>query len=225
MAEDNEAVEPITVLVVDDNAIVRSGLCGLLDAADEVRVVGQAWDGEQAIEQARALQPDVVLLDVQMPRRGGISAAPEIARYSRILMMSYRDEPEIVRDAVSAGAAGYLVHGKFDAADLVSSVCAVARGTGVFSAEALSALTSAPAGPAPGPAPVPGLEFGLSERQAEIMELIAAGLSNGQIAARCYLAEKTVKNHVNRIFATLGVRSRAEAVSLWLGGGARAGRI
>jgi len=132
-----------------------------------------------------------------------------------VLMMTFTDDHQVIRDAVTAGASGYLVHGAFAAADLVSSILAVARGSGVFSVEALHALRAVPAAdvsavPAAGPP-----ELGLSERQAEIMELIAGGLSNGEIAARCFLSEKTVKNHINRIFAALGVRTRAEAIALW----------
>jgi DNA-binding NarL/FixJ family response regulator len=218
-------MRPVSVLVVDDNAVVRSGLCGLLGASAALHVVGEAWDGERAVELTRTLQPDVVLLDVRMPRRGGVSAAREISQLSRVLMMTFTEDHETVREAVDAGAAGYLVHGAFDASDLVSSVLAVARGSGVFSAEALAALRSGPAEqPQRLEQPPDHRDLGLSERQSQIMDLIAAGLTNGEIAARCYLAEKTVKNHVNRIFAALGVRTRAEAVSLWLGGGARASR-
>lgn len=210
---------PVTVLVVDDNAVVRSGLCGLLRVSEAVHVVGEAWDGEGAVELTRRLMPDVVLLDVRMPRRDGVSAAREIASISRVLMMTFTDDHQVIRDAVSAGARGYLVHGNFDAADLVSSVLSVARGCSVFSAEALSALTPSAAAPQPPPPPArKASSLGLSERQAEIMELIADGLSNADIAARCYLSEKTVKNHINRIFATLGVRTRAEAMALWFRG-------
>jgi DNA-binding NarL/FixJ family response regulator len=226
---------PVSVLIVDDNRIVRTGLRGLLEASPEIHVVGEAWDGQQAVELARSLQPDVTLLDVQMPHRDGVSAAGEVARHSRVLMMTFTDDPAVVRDAVAAGAQGYLVHGAFDADDLVASVLAVSRGSGIFSSAALSALTrpdpraAEPAGPsqraapsapssAAAPEPAPWESLGLSERQAEIMRLIAGGLTNGEIAARCFLSEKTVKNHINRIFAALGVRSRAEAVSLWFGG-------
>lgn len=220
-------MKPVTVLIVDDNAVVRSGLRGLLGTSPEIHVVGDAWNGEQAVELARTLLPDVVLLDVRMPRRDGVSAARDIAAFSRVLMMTFTEDPDVVRDALAAGATGYLVHGAFDADDLVNSVLAVARGSGVFSAVALDALRRAPA---PVPPPVPAVAspavpstpghggLGLSARQAEVMDLIAAGLTNGEIATRCYLSEKTVKNHINRIFATLGVRNRAEAVSLWLGG-------
>ena len=191
------------------------------DAAtsDQVRVVGEAWDGQSAVDQARTLLPDVVLLDVRMPRRDGGSAAREIALHSRVLMTTFTDDHDVVREAVAAGAAGYLVHGTFAVEDLVASVLAVARGAGMFSAGALEALRT--------PAAIPsattltpeqrGAVLGLSTRQSEIVDLISAGLSNAEIAVRCYLSEKTVKNHINRIFATLGVRHRAEAVSLWLG--------
>jgi DNA-binding NarL/FixJ family response regulator len=206
---------PVSVLVVDDNAVVRSGLCGLLEASGDVHVVGEAWDGVRAVELTRALLPDVVLLDVRMPRQDGVSAAREIAATSRVLMMTFTDDHQVIRDAVAAGASGYLVHGAFDAEDLVSSILAVARGSGVFSTEALQALRGAPEPSPAASVPPQRPQLGLSERQAEIMEFIAAGLSNGDIAARCYLSEKTVKNHINRIFAALGVRTRAEAISLW----------
>lgn len=214
MTEEEVSVAPVTVLVVDDNAVVRSGLCGLLNASRDIHVVGEAWDGRRAVELTRVLLPDVVLLDVRMPRQDGVSAAREISGISRVLMMTFTEDHQVIRDAFAAGASGYLVHGAFDAADLVSSILAVARGSGVFSVEALSALRSAPVVGKAVLAPPPP-ELGLSERQSEIMELIASGLSNGEIASRCYLSEKTVKNHINRIFAALGVRTRAEAIALW----------
>jgi DNA-binding NarL/FixJ family response regulator len=213
--EEEKSMSPVTVLVVDDNAVVRSGLRRLLEAAVEIHVVGEAWDGERAVELTRTLMPDVVLLDVRMPRRDGVSAAREIAGSSRVLMMTFTDDHQVIRDAISAGACGYLVHGAFDADDLVSSIQAVARGSGVFSIEALQALRSDP-GAVSLPAGAPQRpELGLSERQAEILELITDGLSNGEIAQRCFLSEKTVKNHINRIFASLGVRTRSEAIAIW----------
>jgi DNA-binding NarL/FixJ family response regulator len=209
-------MSPVNVLVVDDNAVVRSGLCGLLAASSEIHVVGEAWDGERAVELARVLLPDVVLLDVRMPRRDGVSAAREIAGISRVLMMTFTDDHQVIRDAVAAGASGYLVHGAFDAADLVSSIQAVARGTGVFSTAALQALRTPETPMVESISSTPRQpELGLSERQAEILALIADGLSNGEIATRCFLTEKTVKNHINRIFSALDVRTRGEAIALW----------
>ncbi|GLY13852.1 DNA-binding response regulator [Kineosporia sp. NBRC 101677] len=208
-------MRPVSVLVVDDNSSVRAGLRGLLAASPDIHVVGEAWDGERAVELTRALQPDVVLLDVRMPRRDGVSAAAEIALTSKVLMLTFTEDHEVIRTAVDAGASGYLVHGAFQPDDLVGGVLAVARGSGIFSVGALDALRGSPA-PAPEPTEAPDL--GLSTRQTEILELIAEGLSNGEIADRCFLSEKTVKNHINRIFATLGVRTRSEAIALWFRG-------
>lgn len=206
---------PITVLIVDDNPVVRSGLRSLLEIASDVHVVGEAWDGAHAVELTRALLPDVVLLDVQMPRRDGVSAAQEISGFSRVLMMTYTQDAAVVREAVAGGAAGYVVHGSFDAHDLLATVRAVAKGSSVFSAEAMTALRQPVAAPAPPPRPA--RTPALSERQHEIMDLVASGLTNAQIAQRCFLAEKTVKNHINHIFAALDVTSRGEAIAVWLG--------
>jgi DNA-binding NarL/FixJ family response regulator len=211
--------QPVTVLIADDSAVVRRGIRSILDMAPEVRVVGEAWDGEQAVELARALLPDVVLLDVRMPRRDGVSAAREIAARSQVLMTTFTDDHDVIREALAAGAAGYLVHGAFAPEDLVASVLAVFRGSGVFSQEALAAIRSRPPAAQPAPSSLPADRFGLSERQVEVMELVARGLTNGEIAKHYFLAEKTVKNHINRIFAAMAVRNRAEAVAIWLGSG------
>jgi len=205
-------MRPVSVLIVDDNAGVRSGLSGLLGSSTDLHVVGEAWDGERAVELTRSLQPDVVLLDVRMPRRDGVSAAEEIARTSKVLMMTFTEDPEIIRNALAAGASGYLVHGAFDPEDLIGSVLAVARGSGVFSGGALDVLRQGPSQIEKSP---PQPDFGLSDRQTEILELIAEGLSNAEIAERCFLSEKTVKNHINRIFAALGVRTRSAAIAHW----------
>jgi DNA-binding NarL/FixJ family response regulator len=213
---------PVSVLIVDDNPVVRSGLRGLLEASPaDVHVVGEAWDGERAVELARALQPDVVLLDVRMPRRDGVSAAREITQYSQVLMMTFTDDQEIVQQAVDAGAVGYLVHGSFEIDDLVASVKAAARGAGTFSASVLAALR-APRPSAEPTAAQRAQRLGLSERQGEIMQYIAQGMTNAQIAGVCYLSEKTVKNHINRIFAAMAVSSRGEAIATWMRAGASA---
>jgi DNA-binding NarL/FixJ family response regulator len=202
----------VTVLVVDDNPVVRSGLLALLGVDPRLSVVGEAGNGDQAVEAVRHLRPDVTLMDFRMPRRDGLSAARELSSLTKVVMTTFTDSPETIHDAMDAGAVGYLVHGTFAEADLVACVIAAAAGSGVFGSPALAALRAG----RPEEQPERPSQ-GLSPRQIEIMELIAQGDSNVTIARRLFLAEKTVKNHVNHIFANLGVTSRAEAVSLWLG--------
>ena len=217
VASDHPALTQVTVVIVDDNAVIRMGLRSLVEASDRIRVVGEAGDGEEAVRVVRAMQPDVVLLDVRMPRRDGVQVAAEVRQWCKILMLTYSDAPEIVRAAVDAGASGYLVHGQFASHELERSILAVAEGSFLLSPAAAQALRETWAVPTAPAAPTRP-DVGLSERQREVMELIAAGRTNSEIAAACYLSEKTVKNHVNHIFARLGVRTRAEAVSVWLGG-------
>jgi DNA-binding NarL/FixJ family response regulator len=208
---------PVTVAVVDDNSVIRMGLRSLLDADPRTHVVGEAGDGDAAVRLVRETLPDVVLLDVRMPRRDGVSVAAEIRAFSRVLMLTYSEAPDVIRAALEAGADGYLVHGQFQPADLVGSVLRIAQGSSVMSAPAIQAVRAALSAPVQPAQPVRP-DVGLSERELEVMELIAQGLTNTQIARQCFLSEKTVKNHVNHIFAKMDVRTRAEAVSRWLGG-------
>ena len=207
---------PTKVLIVDDSDVVRMGLRSLLGASAKLMIVGEARNGEQAVELTRKLQPDVVLLDVRMPHRDGVSVVAEISAFATVIMLTFSDEPEVVRSAVAAGASGYLVHGMFDAGTLAQTVRGAASGNGAFTAGALDALR-------------PSLRRGLiatglregahplTQRQMEVMEVIAAGRTNPQIAHDLFLSEKTVKNHINQIFARLDVGSRAEAIAVWLG--------
>ncbi len=207
---------PTKVLIVDDSDVVRMGLCSLLQASPELMIVGEARNGEQAVELTRKLQPDVVLLDVRMPHRDGVSVVGEIAAFATVIMLTFSEEPDVVRRAVAAGASGYLVHGMFDAGTLAQTVRGAASGNGAFTASALAALR-----PSLGRLPhATGLRAGghhLTERQVEVMEVIASGRTNPQIAHDFFLSEKTVKNHINQIFARLNVGSRAEAIAVWLG--------
>lgn len=212
------ADRPTTVLVVDDNPVVRLGLRSLLETSADIEVVGEASDGVLAESMVHQLRPDVVLLDVRMPRRDGVQTARLIAEHTTVIMMTFTDEPEHIRAAVAAGASGYLVHGSFDAMSLVHTVRGAVLGAGAFSQQALRALR------APSEAPDPAElrrrrqeQLGLSDRQGELMELIARGRTNADIAGELYLAEKTVKNHINAIFGKLVVSTRAEAIARWLG--------
>lgn len=220
---EHAALTQVTVVVVDDNSVIRMGLRSLLEASDRLRVVGEAADGEEAVRVVRATLPDVVLLDVRMPRRDGVQVAAEIQAWTKVLMLTYSEAPEVVRAAVDAGASGYLVHGTFAAHELERSILAVAEGSFLLSERAAAAMRASWATPA-APAAPQRPDVGLSERQREVMELVALGRTNTQIAGECFLSEKTVKNHINHIFAKLGVRTRAEAVSVWLGGAPDPGR-
>ncbi len=196
-----------TVLVADDNSVVRSVVRDMLDGAGDLVVIGEAANGAEALQLARRHRPDVTLLDHRMPVRDGLSVVGAISVHSRVLMLTRSADDRTVLDAVRSGAIGFLVHGQFGPAELLHAVRAVAGGEAHLSPSAARVLVSAVrAAPA---------RLGLSHREAEVMDLIARGLSNGDIAATLVLSSKTVENHVNRIFAKLGVTSRAAAVRRW----------
>ncbi|MCC3651995.1 response regulator transcription factor [Streptomyces sp. S07_1.15] len=307
----------LRIVVADDNPVVRAGLAALLDGRDDIRVVAQAADGDQALRAAREHRPDVVLLDVRMPGADGIDALPHLVPVAPVLMLTYSRESETVRECLRLGAGGYLVHGEFTADGLVAAVRDIRAGHSPMTTTAVNALVAhlrrepAPGRREPAPDPAPGSgsgrsrrtaagrlraqgraaasrnrmdpssgkhkadasahlnpssfhpyslqsrsraltesaerqqpssqaqlfmgqslvgrpqrraprdEFGLSHREAEVMDLIASGLSNRDIAATCFISEKTVKNHINRIFAKLSSTSRSEAILTWLGRGRR----
>jgi DNA-binding NarL/FixJ family response regulator len=206
----------IRVLIVDDNPVIRRGIAGLLEDADDIAVAGEAGDGQEAIRVAHHSRPDVVLLDVRMPVMDGVAAAEPLAALARVMMLTYTEDEHQVVAAIRAGASGYLVHGQFDADELVARIRQLAAGETVLSPAVVGtvfeALRRTPGSPdeAEGPA-------SLTAREREIMNLIAQGLTNGQIAERFVLSEKTVKNHVNRIYSKLGASNRAQATALWLG--------
>ncbi len=206
----------IRVMIVDDNPVIRRGVAALLAEAEDIKVIGEAGDGREAVRQASELRPDVVLLDVRMPVMDGVAAAGPLSERARVMMLTYTDEEDQVVAAVRAGASGYLVHGHFEADELAERIRQLAAGETVLSpgvvGTVFEALRRTPGSPdeATGPASLTG-------REQEIMNLIAQGLTNGQIAAQFVLSEKTVKNHVNRIYGKLGAVNRAQATALWLG--------
>ncbi|MEV6178658.1 response regulator transcription factor [Streptomyces sp. NPDC052015] len=231
---------PVRVVVADDNPVVRAGLTALLSSHEDVMVVAEAADGREAHEAALQHRPDVVLLDVRMPGVDGLAALPHLVRIAPVLMLTYSGESEIVEEAVRRGAGGYLVHGEFTVEELLTAVRDITRGRAHFTPTAATAvlaqLRSSATAHADASSPPPVFktspkrlsqlqptvgqsrrEFQLSAREAEIMDLIASGMTNQQIAATCFISEKTVKNHINRIFAKLHSSSRAEAAAKWLG--------
>ncbi|KOU80132.1 response regulator [Streptomyces virginiae] len=216
----------IRVLIADGNPVVRAGLAALLAAVPDIEVAAAASDGGEALHLTRLHAPDVILLDVRMPGVDGISALPHLVQLAPVLMLTYSQEPGVVREALLLGAGGYLVHGEFTPEHLIAAVRDVRVGRAHFSPTAASAVlaelraSSQPQGNVAQSSEhhrLNRLEFGLSSREEEVMDLIASGMSNQQIAATCFISEKTVKNHINRIFAKLRSATRSEAIARWLG--------
>lgn len=197
----------IRVLVVDDHPVVRSGLAGMLDVEDDVTVVGEAGDGEEAIVRVAALAPDVVLMDLRMPRLDGVGATSRIVAEhpgSRVLVLTtYDTDADIVR-AVAAGATGYLLKDT-PRRQLVDAVRAAARGETVLAPPVAARLVSRMRAPAADE---------LTPREVEVLRAVARGLSNGEIGRELYIGEATVKTHLLRAFAKLGVDDRTRAVTV-----------
>ncbi|MFF9057662.1 response regulator [Streptomyces sp. NPDC014882] len=232
---------PVRVVVADDNPVVRAGLGALLSGVEDITVVAEAADGRQAYEAALHHRPDLVLLDVRMPDVDGLAALPHLVRVAPVMMLTHSSESEVVQEALRRGAGGYLVHGEFTVTELLSAIRDIVAGRAHFTpAAATAVLAHLRSSDATAHGDVPsGSRFPesyreslshvqpivgqsekrcrLSAREAEIMDLIAAGLTNQQIAATCFISEKTVKNHINRIFAKLHSTSRSEAAAKWLG--------
>jgi DNA-binding NarL/FixJ family response regulator len=208
----------IRVLLVDDNAIVRRGIASLLGEAQGIEVVGEAADGREAIARARETRPDVVCLDVRMPVMDGVAAAKPLSEHSKVLMLSYSEEEPLVTGAIANGASGYLVHGRFEPEELEMRIKAIARGEMVLSPAVTPAVFDA-LRRAPGPANDEREEGlgSLTAREREVLNLLARGHSNREIAEELVITNKTVKNHLSRIYEKIGVHSRAEAIALWLG--------
>lgn len=210
---------PVRVLIADDNHVIRAGLVGLLALEPRVEVVAQAADGQQAVELAAETRPDVVVLDVRMPRLDGVEAARRLADRFPVLMLTYSEEGAVVRAALAAGARGYLLYGSFTPEQLTEAILGTAAGHSHLSPLAAGVVVRSARDHLVATRDPEALAttYGLSRRELEVVELMAAGLTNRQIAAELIVAEKTVKNAINRIFAKLGVATRGEAIATWLG--------
>ncbi|MDA2807271.1 response regulator [Nocardiopsis suaedae] len=211
----------LRILAVDDNIVVRTGLVALLEAADGIEVVGEAGNGAEALTMTRAMRPDVVLLDVRMPVRDGVSVVEELSGLTKVIMLTHTEDPEIIQTALRRGAKGYLVHGNFGLEELARALNDVAGGvrTPLSSVAATAVVASMLEGPVPTAPQEAGVDlaqrYSLSERELEILQTMARGYTNAEIASELYVAEKTVKNHLNRIFHKLGVSTRTAAIALW----------
>lgn len=211
---DTPARRPVTVVIVDSHPLARLAVANLLEQSQGIQVVGQAIDAHDAGPLVRRLRPRVVIMDVAAPEHPNLAALTQLSQDAAVLVVTSCADPGTVRRALRAGASGYLVHGQFAAAGLHSAVEAAARGQTSLSPGAVDALVHLVRGtPEPAQPPV-GL---LSEREAEVMDHIVRGTGNSDIASLLHLSEKTVRNHVNRIYAKLGARTRAQAIAIWLG--------
>ena len=200
----------ITVVVADDQTAVREGLALILSLLDDVAVVGEAADGEQALTLVAEHSPDVVLMDLRMPRVDGVQATERIRAAhpaTQVVVLTTFADDEHILAALRAGARGYLTK---DAGrvQIAQAVRAAAAGQSVLDPQVQERLLAATQAAAPAPA----LPDDVTAREAQVLELIAAGLSNREIAERLYVTEATVKSHINRLFAKIGVRDRAQAV-------------
>jgi len=206
----------IRVLLADDQALIRGGFAALVGSADDMEVVGEAADGEQALEQARALKPDVVLMDVRMPGTDGISATslitadPELADVKVLVLTTFEADDHVLA-ALRAGASGFLGKG-VEPVELLDAIRVVARGEALLSPRATKGLIERLlAQPVDGDVVDASLDV-LTEREREVVALVARGMSNDDIAAALVLSPLTAKTHVNRAMTKLGARDRAQLV-------------
>lgn len=198
----------IDVLLVDDHALVRSGLSLLMESADDVQVVGEAADGPRAVELVQSLSPDVVLMDLSMPGMDGVEATREVLRVRPesvvVVLTSFSDQPRVT-EALRAGAVGYMLK-DCDPHDLIAAVRSAADGHAPLDPRVARALlpSAEPIDPA----------AGLSPRELDCLRLVSQGMANKQIATRLGISERTVKGHLGRVFREIGVADRTSA-ALW----------
>ena len=216
----------ISVLLVDDYALIRMGFRLVLDAEDDIEVVGEAADGTSAVSMCSALRPDVVLMDVRMPGHDGIEATRDIVAAGlpcRVLILTTFDLDDYVYAGLRAGASGFLLKDT-QPADLVAAIRTIAAGDSVLAPAATTRLirqfaATPPSGYSDANPSTPGdggaqIRKALTDREQDVFSRIAAGMSNSEIAASLFLSEGTVKIHVGRILAKLGLRDRVQAVVL-----------
>jgi DNA-binding NarL/FixJ family response regulator len=212
---------PITVLVADDQELVRAGFCVILGAADGITVVGEAANGAQAVAQAAECRPDVVLMDVRMPEMDGLEAARLITSSvdesgqpaPKVVMLTTFDLDDYVYAALRAGASGFLLKDS-PRADLIAAVRAAAAGDALLAPSVTRRLIEAFARRPPETTPSPSQLASVTARERDVLMLIARGRSNAEIATALFVSEATVKTHVGSLLAKLGLRDRVQAVIL-----------
>ena len=205
---------PVKVLIVDDDDLMRAGLRGVLASDDAIEVVGDAPDGRDAVYRTRLLSPDVVLMDVRMPDLDGISATRELLEAFpevRVVILTTFEQDDYIFGALAAGASGFLLK-RTAPEELVAAIHTIAAGDSLLSPSVTSRVIERMAQQ---PAPDAGRDARLDDltpREREVLELVARGLSNGEIAAELVIEESTVKTHMKRLLAKLGARDRVQAV-------------
>ena len=220
--EDPDAGHPVRVVLVDDEALIRAGLRMLLDAEDGIEVIGEASDGQAGVAMVAELRPDIVVMDVRMPRMDGVEATRALTSPDHrnehgeppgILILTTFSDDTAVRDAVRAGAAGFLLKSAAPSV-LPEAVRSLAKGDGWLDPTVTRSLLHELASRAEPSLPTSAEVEQLTHREREVLAAMANGRSNAQIATDMYLSEATVKTHVHRIFLKLGITDRAQAVSV-----------
>ena len=202
-------MKPIRVLIVDDHAMVRKGLVAFLKNQPEIDLVGEACDGQEAIDSCQQNQPDVILMDLVMPELGGVAATRTIHQrwpQVQVIALTSFQEKELVQDALQAGAIGYLLK-NVSGEELAEAIRQAHSGRPTLAPEAVQALIQPPS-------EVESLAVDLTRREHEVLALLVKGMSNPEIAGQLFISRATVKVHISSILSKLGVASRGEAISL-----------
>jgi len=206
-------MEPIRLLLVDDHPLFRKGVASLLTSRDDIELVGEASDGLEALEKARELMPDVILMDIWMPRCDGLEATRLIMKempYVKIVMLTVSDDDQSLFEAIKCGAQGYLLK-NLEPEDLFELLRGVLRGEAPISRAMASRILSEFARQARGEVGIQDVDGGLTQREREVLRLVAEGRTNKEIAALLYITENTVKNHLRNILEKLHLRNRVQA--------------
>ena len=206
----------VRVVLVDDNPMVRAGVRALLEVDGRFEIVAEASDGAAGLAAVRAHRPDVTLLDHRMPVAEGLAVLSRISELSRTILLTSDGSEDVVARALADGASGFLTYGELRPEELVAAVTAVAEGRAWLSPGAASVAVRSLRSRAEAQAQR-RIRFGLTPRERELVELVVSGATNAQIAAHLVVSEKTVKNHLNHIYAKLGVATRAQAIARWHG--------